>query len=41
MIILDTQDRIIIATALAHRAEVMSVDRTFAQYAELAGLLAS
>lgn len=37
----DPQDRMIIATALVYRAELMSADRAFAQYTELAGLLVS
>jgi len=35
----DPQDRIIIATALAHDAKLMSSDRKFPIYAELAGRL--
>lgn len=33
----DPQDRIIIATALAHDSKLMSSDRKFPMYAELAG----
>ncbi len=35
----DPQDRIIIATALAHTAQLMSADRKFQRYEELAILL--
>jgi len=35
----DPQDRIIIATALAHDAKLMSSDKKFPLYAELAGRL--
>jgi PIN domain nuclease of toxin-antitoxin system len=35
----DPQDRIIIATALAHRASLMSFDEHFPAYRELDGLL--
>lgn len=35
----DPQDRIIIATALAHDAKLISLDRKFPMYAELAGRL--
>lgn len=35
----DPQDRIIIATALAHQAQLLSVDENFTKYEELAGFL--
>jgi len=35
----DPQDRVIIATALAHDAKLMSLDGKFPLYAELAGRL--
>jgi PIN domain nuclease of toxin-antitoxin system len=35
----DPQDRLIIATALAHKATLISVDEKFPLYAELAGRL--
>jgi PIN domain nuclease of toxin-antitoxin system len=35
----DPQDRLIIATALAHNADLMSSDQQFAKYTELAGRL--
>ena len=35
----DPQDRIIIATALEHKAKLMSDDRKFPKYTELDGLL--
>lgn len=35
----DPQDRIIIATALAHDAKLISLDRKFPKYAELTGRL--
>lgn len=35
----DPQDRIIIATALAHRAHLLSFDEHFPKYRELEGLL--
>lgn len=35
----DPQDRLIIATAIAHQANLISSDRKFLQYAELTGKL--
>ena len=35
----DPQDRIIIATAILHRANIISADRNFHEYAELKDLL--
>ena len=37
----DPQDRIIIATALEHKTQLMSLDREFVRYSELTGSLLS